>query len=258
MIRYFETIIESLGSKQNPLVDKTPGVFYLFSKEEGIVSGLDEIEILLNLYDMDIEFRKHKKQGQPVKRGEILCSVSGEKASIYRILNTLTYIIGKMMGLASLVKLYQSKLQNAVVIDLGDFSAYESAICAKAMKDGGAISLDLFKIDETLVELYGNRVDAIEKSNQIQTKPVMIEITDIQQFYEIESTNVDFVCIKYFNDEAIRRVVLDNRQKKRLIIGGLILPQRLDVIGSYQFDYLTTSLFTTASRIYDVGVKVGV
>ena len=140
MLRYFETIIETLGSKQNPLVDKSQGVFYLFSKEEGIVSGLDEIEILLNLYDMDIEFKKHKNQGQPVKRGEILCSVSGEKASVYRILSTLTYIIGKMMGLASLVRLYQSKLQNAFVIDLGYFSAFESAICAKAMKEIGRAS----------------------------------------------------------------------------------------------------------------------
>lgn len=258
MLRYFETIIESLRGKSNPMVDKTQGVFYLFSKEEGIVSGLDEIQTLLNLYDIDLEFRKHKNNGQLVKRGEILCSISGEKDSIYRILNTLTYIVGKMMGLASLVRLYQSKLQNAAVIDLGDFQSIETSLSSKAMKDGGAVSLELFKLDETLIDLSGNRLMAIEKAKQIQPKPVMVEMTDIQQFYDIESIEVDFICLKYFNDEAIKRIILDNRGRKRIIIGGLILPQRLDVIGSYQFDYLHSTLFTTAARIYDIGVKVGV
>ncbi len=258
MLRYFETIIESLRGKQNPMVDKTEGIFYLFSKEEGIVSGLDEIQTLLNLYDIDIIYRKHKNNGQAIKRGEILCSMQGEKDAIYLILPTLTYVVGKMMGLASLVRLYQSKLQNASVIDLGEFSTYEANLASKAMKDGGAVNLDLFKIDEIMVDLYGSRLIAIEKAKQIQLKPVMVEITDIQQFYEIESSNVDYICLKYFNDEAIRRVILDNRGKKRLIIGGLILPQRLDVIGSYQFDHLHTTLFTNAARIYDVGVKVGI
>ena len=258
MLRYFETIIESLRGKQNPMVDNTQGVFYLFSKEEGIVSGLDEIQTLLNLYDIEIAFRKHKNNGQSVKRGEILCSMQGEKASIYMILPTLTYVVGKMMGIASLVRLYQSKLQHAGIIDLNEFSTIETAISAKAMKDGGAQNLDLFKLDETMIELYGNRVLAIEKAKTIQEKPVMVEITDIQQFYEIDSTSVDYICLKYLNDEAIRRIILDNRGKKRLIIGGLILPQRLDVIGTYQFDFLYTSLFSNASRIYDIGVKVGV
>lgn len=258
MLRYFETIMESLRGKQNPMVDKTEGIFYLFSKEEGIISGLDEIQTLIQLYDIDIVFRKHKNNGQSVKRGEILCSMQGEKDAIYLILPSLTYVVGKMMGLASLVRLYQSKLQNAAIIDLGEFSTYEAGIATKAMKDGGAVQLDLFKLDEVLLDMYGNRSIAIEKAKQIQSKPVMVEITDIQQFYEIESSSIDFICLKYFNDEAIRRVILDNRGKKRLIIGGLILPQRLDVIGSYQFDYLHTTLFTNAARIYDIGVKVGV
>ncbi len=258
MLRYFESIIEALRGKVNPMVDQTQGVFYLFSKEEGVVSGLDEIQTLLNLYDIDIEFRKHKNNGQSVKRGEILCSLSGEKESIYRILNTLTFIVGKMMGLASLVRLYQSKLKNAVVVDLNEFPPTESSLASIAMKDGGALSLDLFKIDESLVEINGNRLLAIEKAKQIQSKPVMIEITDIQQFYEVKDTNVDYIMVKYFNDEAIRRVVLDNQHHKPVIIGGLILPQRLDIIGTYQFDYLTTTLFQQASRIYDIGVKFGV
>jgi nicotinate-nucleotide pyrophosphorylase (carboxylating) len=258
MLRYFETIIESLRGKQNPMVDKTEGIFYLFSKEEGIVSGLDEIQTLLNLYDIEIVFRKHKNNGQSVKRGEILCSMQGERDAIYLILPSLTYLVGKMMGLASLVRLYQSKLQNAGIIDLGEFTTYEAGIATKAMKDGGAVSIDLFKIDEVMVDLYGNRLIAIEKAKQIQSKPVMIEITDIQHFYDIESSNVDFIYVKYFNDEAIKRIIMDNRGKKRLIIGGLILPQRLDVIGSYQFDYLHTTLFTNAARIYDIGVKVGI
>jgi nicotinate-nucleotide pyrophosphorylase (carboxylating) len=258
MLRYFETIIESLRGKHNPMVDKTEGIFYLFSKEEGIVSGLDEIQTLLNLYDIEIVYRKHKNNGQSVKRGEILCSMQGERDAIYLILPTLTYLIGKMMGLSSLVRLYQSKLQNAAIIDLGGFSTYEAAISSKSMADGGAVTVDLFKIDEIMVDLYGNRSIAIEKAKQIQDKPVMIEITDIQQFYEIETSNVDYICLKYFNDEAIKRVIMDNRGKKRLIIGGLILPQRLDVIGSYQFDLLHTTLFTNAARIYDVGVKVGI
>lgn len=258
MLRYFESIIELLRGQENPMVDQTQGVFYLFSKEEGVVSGLDEIQTLLNLYDIDIEFRKHKQNGQTVKRGEILCSITGEKDSIYRILNTLTYIVGKMMGLSSLVRLYQSKLQQASVIDLYDISTSDLSLSKKAMKDGGAIALDLFKLDEILIDVLGNRVLAIEKAKSIQSKPVMIEISDIQQFYEIEHTDVDFVCLKYLNDEAIRRIILDNKGKKRLILAGLLLPQRLDIIGTYQFDYLYTSLFHQASRVYDIGVKVGI
>lgn len=258
MLRYFESIIESLRGQHNAMIDKTQGVFYLFSKEDGIVSGLDEIQTLLSLYDIDIEFRKHKQNGQSVKRGEILCAISGEKDTIYRILNTLTYIVGKMTGLASLVRLYQSKLQHATILDIQDGPIVEQALFQKALKDGGAVYLDLFKIDETMIELNGSRSGAIEKAQAIQTQPVMIEITEVQQFYEIESAQVPFVCLKYLNDEAIRRIILDNRGRKRLIVGGLILPQRLDIIGSYQFDYLTTTLFANASRVYDIGVKVGI
>ena len=257
IMTYYEKLIEDLNSKPNHVLSKSPAVFYFISKEDGIISGVNEIEAFLSLYDISIGFRKHKESGQPLKRGDIVCSLQGPTDSLYHVLPVIKHMLGKMTGIASMVHYYQSKLQQARVIDFGQYMPLYDAIDQIAYKDGGALLTKYYVVTETMIDLESNIEDAVNKAKLLTEQPIAIEINDIAKFYDALATNTDAIIIKYFNDEAIRRAVLDNKGKKIIIVGGLILPNRLDIIGSYQFDYLYSSLFEQASRIYDFAVKVG-
>ena len=256
-VTYFENIIKDLNSKPYYVLEKSPAVFYLIAKEEGIVSGINEVEMFLNLYDIELSFRKHKESGQVMKRGDIVCSISGPKSSLYHALDTVSFILGKMSGIASIASFYRKKLTHSSLINMGESRAVESIFYKEALKDGGAVELPFALVDETMIDLYGSYEDAIAKTRISFNNPIALEVNDISKFYDALKTDADILVLKYFNDEAIRRAIIDNKGQKRLMVGGLILPNRLDIIGSYQFDYLTTSLIYTAARIYEFAVKVG-
>lgn len=258
IMTYFEKLVEDLSSKPYHIVSKRPAVFYLISKEDGIISGINEVEMFLNLFDMNITFRKHKENGQHMKRGDIICSLQGEENSLYHALDVVKFILGKMSGIASMVQYYQNKLGQARIADLGLYSPGFEAIERVAFKDGGAEALSYYLIDETMVDLSESLKDAVEKAKYVSDTIVALEVTDIAKFYDAMETSAEILIIKYFNDEAIRRAILDNRGQKILVVGGLILPNRLDVITSYQFDYLYSTLFNQAARIYDFALKVGI
>jgi nicotinate-nucleotide pyrophosphorylase (carboxylating) len=257
IMTYFEKLVEDLSSKPYHIVSKRPTVFYLISKEDGILSGIHEVEMFLNLFDMNINFRKHKENGQTMKRGDIICSFQGEEDSLYHALDVVKFLLGKMSGIASMVHYYQGKLGQARIGDLGLYTPGYEALEAVAFKDGGAEKLSYYLVDETMVDLSASLKDAIDKAKFVHSGIIALEVTDITKFYEAMDTNADVLIIKYFNDEAIRRAILDNRGQKILIVGGLILPNRLDIISSYQFDYLYSTLFNQAARIYDFALKVG-
>lgn len=254
---YFEKVIEELNSKPYHIASKKPVTFYLISKEDGILSGVNEVESLLNLYDIDITFRKHKENGQTLKRGEIVCSFSGNLDRVYHVLETVKFILGKMTGISTMVNFYQSRLKQSRIIDLGYYGVL-SGIDQVAYKDAKATVNPYYVVDEAMVDLSMNIKDAVDLAKTQSDKPIAVEVNDITKFYEALESDVAAIIIKYFNDEAIRRAVLDNKGKKVLVVGGLILPNRLDVIGSYQFDYLHTVLFNQAARIIDFAVKVGI
>ncbi|MDY0209903.1 MAG: hypothetical protein RBQ91_00660 [Acholeplasma sp.] len=256
-VTYFENIIKELNSKPYHVVEKSNAVFYLVSKEEGIVSGLDEVISLLSIYDIEVSLRKHKENGNTVKRGEIVCSITGPKQSLYHVLDTVLYILGRMSGIASLVSYYQRKLATARVIDTKNYIPLEGSLLERAYQDGGAIQIPYYLLDETLCDSHDSYEDAVSKTKLITALPIALEVNDISRFYDALKTDAEILVLKYFNNEAIRRAILDNRGRKKIMIGGLILPNRLDIIGKESFDYLTTFLFQTASRVYEFAVKVG-
>lgn len=257
IITYFEKVIETLNSKPYHIVSKSPVVFYLISKDDGVLSGINEAEMFLNLFDINIALRKHKNNGQKIKRGDIICSLHGPTDSLYHSIDVVKYLIGKMTGIASMVSHYQSKLLQSRVIDLSSEKNLISALDRTAFKDGGAVTLDFYLVDEIMVDLSDNLNDAVTNAKLLTDKLIALEITNIQDFYNAQATKADILILKYFNDEAIRKAILDNKGRRTLIIGGLILPNRLDVISSYQFDYLSSTLFYQAARIYDFVVKIG-
>lgn len=257
ILTYFEKVIETLNSKPYHVLSKSPAVFYLISKDDGVVSGINETEMFLNLFDLNITLRKHKQNGQTIKRGDIVCSLHGPTDSMYHSVEVVKFILGKMTGIASMVSYYQSKLAQPRVIDLGYENNLTSALERTAFIDGGAATIDCYLVDEIMVDLSDSLQDAYMKARLVTNHPIALEVADIQKYYDALETKAEILILKYFNDEAIRRAILDNKDHKTLIVGGLILPNRLDIISGYQFDYLNSTLFYQASRIYDFVVKIG-
>ncbi|CCV65828.1 Nicotinate-nucleotide pyrophosphorylase (Carboxylating) [Paracholeplasma brassicae] len=257
--RLFELMVDPSRKKRQTILSTDVTTFYIYSKEEGILSGNHVLKAFFDFYDLDIEFRFHKEDGTSFRRGDILCSIIGRANDVYYVLNDVVLLLARLSGISTITNYYKSKLGQTTLLDLKQYSPLYEAFEANALAYGGARELEnLHLIDELEIEAYGNIEEAIAKAIYLyKDKRIGIEVTDIKLFYDVIKTDVEVIVLKYFNDEALRRARLDAPEDKILIIGGTITPNRLEMISKMGYPYLATPFVLNASRVLEFGVKLG-
>lgn len=258
-VRLFEYIVDPSRKKKPTLLSKDVKTFYIYSKEDGILAGNQVLDSFFEFYDLDIEFRIHKEDGSSFKRGEILASIIGRASDVYFVLDEVTKLLARLSGIATIANYYQSKLGATRLLDLGDYTPLYESFEQETLRLTGVKKLEnLYVINELEIDDAGGILEAVEKAKYIYpTETIALEITDIKLFYDAINTKADILILKHFNDEALRRAKLDAPSEKILVIGGTVLPQRLEYISKLSFSYLSTPFLINASRILEFDVKLG-
>lgn len=259
LMNLLELMTEKEKLNTDVIISNEVRTFFIFAKEEGIISGLDSVKALFDYFDVDIDVRFHKQNGDSFRRGDILCSVIGKSQKVYKVLDKAVRLLSRSSGISTITDMYQKQLGNTSILDLGQYTPlYEELEQAAIKAGGGTILPDILLIDEIQIETIGSIEDAVSKASYMYPNhQIAIEITDISLFYQAIKTKATILILKHFNDEALRRAKLDTDQEKVLVIGGLITPARLLTLEKLKFEYLTTTFLISASRHLEFGVKLG-
>ena len=180
-------------------------------KERGVLAGCEEAEFLFKHYG--VSYRLLKQDGDPVRAGETVITLSGPAAQILLVERTVLNLMSRMSGIATFTSRVVAKARaenpDIIIAATRKTAPGLARFDKKAVKLGGGDPhrfglFDAVLVKENHIALAGGVVQALELVKQRTSFSRKIEI-------EVESEESAFLALEHGADI----IMLDNMEPKR-------------------------------------------
>jgi len=139
--------------KKNPVVKAT-----IYTRQKGVVAGIEEVVFLYKRSKVDV--KRVKKDGQRIKRGDILLKLEGKEKDLLRVERSALDILQRMSGIATLTSFLIKKTKGKVGIAPTRKTQWRY-LDKKAVYKGGGLTHRLALWESIIIK--DNHVKAIKK-----------------------------------------------------------------------------------------------
>ena len=237
-------------------------------KEDGIIAGIVVAEKIFRFVQADIVFVSYKKDGEPMKYGEIAFTVEADVQTILQTERLVLNTMQRMSGIATLTKTYVDKLNGfkTKLLDTRKTTPNFRLLEKEAVRIGGGVNhriglYDMIMLKDNHIDYCGGIEKAINKAhNYIQTVKQGLKI-------EVETRSIDDVR-RVMAVGKVDRIMLDNFTPQQImeavqIIGNLYETEasggiNLDNLEDYAatgVDYISSGAVIHQARSLDLSLK---
>ncbi len=192
----------------------------LIAKEEGIIAGLEIVELIAKKIDSNLKLSFFKKDGNRIKIGDEIFSISGFAQSILKAERLMLNILQRMSGIATTTNNYTEKISDlkTKVLDTRKTTPLNRIFEKKAVKIGGAENhrfglYDMILIKDNHIDFAGGIQNAInstikyKKENKLKIK-VEIEVRSINELKHVMKIGgIDRILLDNFDIETTKESV---------------------------------------------------
>ncbi len=246
----------------------TNGLAEFRVKQNGIAAGLDILEILYNIFDPELKFKKNKNDGAKILAGQVIATVEGNIASILTTERTALNFLQRMSGIATYANEFAGKIKHtkAKILDTRKTAPGLRYIDKLAVKIGGCenhrIGLyDMFLIKDNHIIAAGsitksvNACKKFRKANKANFK-IEVETANLEQVTEALKCNVDFIMLDNFNLTEMKKAVdLINGKCKTEASGGIDL-NTVKQIAETGVDFISVGALTHSVKALDISLEI--
>ena len=263
-----DALYEDLGQNgditSNSIIDiDSEDSFYITAREEGTVSGIFLSCLTFELVDKNLEFTPNIKDGDKVKKGDVIAKIKGKTRSILSgertALNFLSHLSGIATSTNQMVELISKT--KAKIVSTRKTTPNLRVLEKNAVKDGGGVNhrfglYDGILIKDNHIAASGSIKETIlkAKKNSGHMVKVEIEVDNILQFKEAVITNVDAILLDNFSLNDLKDAVSLNKNNIILEASGKINEKNIFEIAKTGIDLISSGWITHSSPALDIGL----
>jgi nicotinate-nucleotide pyrophosphorylase (carboxylating) len=191
-------------------------------KEAGYVSGIAELLVLYRM--VGVSCRPLKKDGDFVRKGEVVLSLSGDSRNILEVERTSLNVLSRMSGITTLARKYVEALKSvgskakvsATRKTTPLFRYFEKrAVCV-----GGGVPhrmnlADMVLIKDNHLRVFGGVKKALEAArNEGRKIPIEIEVTTLKDALKAAAYGADVVMLDNMSPQDAGKVLAALAKKK--------------------------------------------
>ena len=246
------------------LTKRDKATFHFVSRAKGILCGINIAKIVYELLDDKIIFTSFKKDGDLIKKNEILAKVEGPAISLLTgertALNFLTHLSGIATSTSMMVKLIlhtDTKIlcTRKTTPGLRNIEKY-------AVKVGGGINhriglFDAILIKDNHIAIAGSISNALKKVKKLKNKiKIEIEVDNLKQFKEALKFNPDVIMLDNFKINDLKKAVKLGQKKIILEASGKIDYSNVGKIAETGVNFISSGWITHSSKSLDIGLDL--
>ena len=263
-----DALYEDLGQNgditSNSIIDiESEDSFYMTAREEGTVSGIFLACLTFELVDKNLEFTPNIKDGDRVKKGDVIAKIKGKTRSILSgertALNFLSHLSGIATSTNQMVELISKT--KAKIVSTRKTTPNLRVLEKNAVKDGGGVNhrfglYDGILIKDNHIAASGSIKETIlkAKKNSGHMVKIEIEVDNILQFKEALITNVDAILLDNFSLNDLKKAVGLNKNNIILEASGKINEKNISGIAKTGIDLISSGWITHSSPALDIGL----
>lgn len=244
--------------------EKKKGMAHLICKEDGILCGLSVFERVFTLLDETSTFETIYEDGQSIKKGEMIGTITGDIRAILSGERTALNYLQRMSGIATYTNQYAKELKGfqTVLLDTRKTTPNMRPFEKYAVKVGGG-SNHRYNLSDGVL-LKDNHIDAangvknairLAKEYAPFVRKIEVEVETLDMVKEAIEAGADIIMLDNMDLDTMKEAIalIDGRAKTEC--SGNVTIERLKEIASLGVDYVSCGALTYGAPILDLSLK---
>lgn len=270
IVRYMLEEDEGFGDvTSNALIDKDDvSVGQIFSKEDGILAGIDIAREIFESRDITVIFNLN--DGTEISKGDLLIHVVGNTRDILLLERTVLNLLMRMSGVATAANHYVNLVKDYDVIVAGTrktapaIAKFDKYALAVGGADTHRFSLDdMVLIKDNHIMAVGTPLDALKKAqnNVSFSKKIEIEVETLEDAIQCVENKADIVMLDNMNPSEVKEVLdqlnkLGIRNNSLIEVSGGINHETICEFAEAGVDIISSGALTHSTRSLNFGLDL--
>ncbi len=234
-------------------------------KADGVISGQEVAKKVFEHFDRTIIWTPFVKDGEKVRKGDIILKVEGSYRCLLTAERTALNIIQRMSGIATATALYVKELEGTStrLLDTRKTAPGMRVLDKMAVKAGGGTNhrmglFDLALIKDNHIKVAGGITNAVK---QVRTKidagiRIEVEVSNMEEVREALKSNVDIIMLDNMTTALMAEAVKIIGRKAETEASGNMTIGRLKEVASTGVNYISVGALTHSVTALDISMNI--
>lgn len=236
----------------------------LICKQDGVICGLDIFRRTFELLDETSHFEAYFKDGDNVKKGDLLGIIYGDIKAILSGERTGLNYLQRMSGIATITKEYMAELEGTgtTLLDTRKTTPNMRPFEKYAVTVGGATNhrynlSDGVLLKDNHIGAAGSITKAIQMAKAYApfVRKIEIETETLEQVEEAVNAGADIIMLDNMDNETMRKAVEIINGRAETECSGNVTKERLKSIAEVGVDFVSCGALTHSAPIMDISLK---
>ena len=240
----------------------TRGTVDLIAKEDGVVAGLEIYARVFKILDEKTEIELHCKDGDEVKKGELMATVTGDIRVLLSGERVALNYLQRMSGIATYTRQVAKLLEgsNVTLLDTRKTTPNCRVFEKYAVRVGGGHNhrynlSDGVLLKDNHIGAAGSVAKAVRMAKAYAPFVRKIEIETLDQVKEAVEAGADIIMLDNMTPEVMKQAVelIDGRAQTEC--SGNITKENIQKIREIGVDFVSSGALTHSAPILDISMK---
>lgn len=242
----------------------TKGSVDLIAKEDGVVAGLDIYARVFTILDEKTEIDLHCKDGDEVKKGELMATVTGDIRVLLSGERVALNYLQRMSGIATYTRQVAKLLEgsNVTLLDTRKTTPNCRVFEKYAVRVGGGCNhrynlSDGVLLKDNHIGAAGSVTKAVQMAKAYApfVRKIEIEVETLDQVEEAVEAGADIIMLDNMTPEVMKQAVelIDGRAQTEC--SGNITKENIQKIREIGVDFVSSGALTHSAPILDISMK---
>ena len=242
----------------------TKGTVELIAKEDGVIAGLDIYARVFTILDEKTEIDFHCKDGDEVKKGELMATVTGDIRVLLPGERVALNYLQRMSGIATYTRQVAKLLEGSKVtlLDTRKTTPNCRVFEKYAVRVGGGCNhrynlSDGVLLKDNHIGAAGSVTKAIQMAKAYApfVRKIEIEVETLEQVKEAVEAGADIIMLDNMTPEVMKQAVELIDGRAQIECSGNITKENIQKIREIGVDFVSSGALTHSAPILDISMK---
>ena len=236
----------------------------LICKQDGIIAGLDVFKRVFQLLDDDVQFEFYCKDGDEVKKGQLMAKVTGDMRTLLSGERVALNYLQRMSGIAtytnSVAKLLEGS--NTKLLDTRKTTPNMRIFEKYAVTVGGGHNhrynlSDGVMLKDNHIGAAGSITKAVAMAKDYApfVRKIEVEVENLDMVREAVEAGADIIMLDNMSPEEMKEAIaiIDGRAETEC--SGNVTKENIAKLTALGVDYISSGALTHSAPIMDISLK---
>ncbi len=240
------------------------GEVQLICKEDGIIAGLMVFERVFTLLDSDTQVTCHVKDGDEVKKGEVLAVVTGDIRVLLSGERTALNYLQRMSGIATYTRSVARLLEGTktTLLDTRKTTPGMRVFEKYAVRVGGGANhrynlSDGVLLKDNHIDAAGGVTQAVQAARAYApfVRKIEVETENLDMVREAVEAGADIIMLDNMTPNQMAEAIQIINGRAETECSGNVTRENINTITQLGVDYISSGALTHSAPILDISMK---